>query len=336
MTSASERGRPLVRRLRAGVQWGIFAVTVWGGIDLYRFMRRIQDGQAPSFAKPLSPEGFLPIGSFMSFKLWVATGVIDTVHPAGLMLFTSALALSIVLKKSFCGWICPVGTLSEFLGTTGRLLLGRLRRLPRWLDLPLRALKYALLGLFLWIILVKMPAAGIRAWLGSDYWKTADLKMLAFFRQPTALTTVVLSALIALSLVLRNFWCRYLCPYGALLGLLSIAAPLKVQRHEERCIHCRRCTKSCPALLPVESLGRVSSPECLGCLTCVSRCPSPGALDATLPGRRVVSPAVYAALVVVIFWGIVAAAKITGHWEAGVSPGEYLRIIPRLESVSHP
>ena len=48
------------------------------------------------------------------------------------------------------------------------------------------------------------------------------------------------------------------------------------------------------------------------------------------------SPALYAALVAVIFWGIIAAARFTGHWEAGVSPAEYLRIVPALESVSHP
>ena len=105
---------------------GAFALTVWGGIDLYRFALQVETGRAPSFAKPLSPEGFLPIGSLMSFKLWVTTGFIDPVHPAGLVLFATALALSLLLKKSFCGWICPVGTLSELLGTAGRRVAGRL------------------------------------------------------------------------------------------------------------------------------------------------------------------------------------------------------------------
>jgi polyferredoxin len=324
-----------VRRLRAAVQWSVFAITAWGGLELYRFLSHLEQGRVPPFPKPLSPEGFLPIGSLMSFKLWATTGIIDTVHPAGMMFFTSALALSLLLKKSFCGWICPVGTLSELLGTTGRRVAGRLLALPRWLDVPLRSLKYALLGFFLWIIIVKMPAAGIRGWLQTDYWKIADLKMLDFFRHPTAPALGVLAALAVLSLVTRNFWCRYLCPYGALLGLLSVGAAVKVQRQEARCTHCRSCTKSCPALLPVETLGRVRSPECLGCLTCVSRCPEPGALDAALPGR-LVPPALYAALVAAVFWGILVAAKATGHWESGVSPAEYLRIVPSLDSVGHP
>jgi len=329
-------GRPLVRRLRAAVQWSVFILTAWGGVDLYRFALQIEGGRAATLVKPLSPEGFLPIGSLMSFKYWVATGAIDAVHPAGLMLFTAALALSLLLKKSFCGWICPVGTLSELLARPGRHLAGRLLTLPRWLDVPLRALKYALLGFFFWIIVVKMPVAEIREWQTADYWKTADLKMLGFFRHPTPLAAGVLGSLIALSLVTRHFWCRYLCPYGALLGLLSVGAVVKVQRDEKRCTRCHRCTTSCPALLPVERLGRVRSPECLGCLTCVSRCPTPGALDATLPGRRTIAPALWAALVAAVFWGVIAAARITGHWEAGVPAADYLRIASEREPVSHP
>jgi polyferredoxin len=336
VSKEQKRGRPLVRRLRAALQWSTFALTVWGGVALYRFVLQIEGGRVPTFPKPLAPEGFLPIGSLMSFKLWVTTGHIDSVHPAGLMLMTAALALSLLLKKSFCGWICPVGTLSELFGSAGHRVAGRLLKLPRWLDVPLRSLKYALLGFFLWIILVKMPSAAIREWLQTDYWKIADLKMLGFFRHPTAVATGVIGVLAVLSLVTRNFWCRYLCPYGALLGLLSMGAAVKIQRNEAHCIHCHRCTKNCPALLPVEKLTRVRSPECLGCLTCVSRCPAPGALDAALPGRRRVTPALYAALVAVIFWGIIATAQVTGHWEAGVSPAEYLRVIPGLESVSHP
>ena len=88
--------------------------------------------------------------------------------------------------------------------------------------------------------------------------------------------------------------------------------------------------------LPVERLGHVRSPECLGCLTCVSRCPAPGALDAALPGRRTVAPALYAALVAAVFWGVIAAASFTGHWKAGVSAADYQRILPAQESVSHP
>jgi polyferredoxin len=330
------RGRPLVRRLRAAVQGAVFLLAIWGGVDLWRFARELEAGRVPPFAKPLSPEGFLPIGSLMSLKRWLATGAWDPWHPAGMVILGAALALSFLARKSFCGWICPVGTLSELLWRGGRRVFGRTFALPRRADLALRALKYLLLAFFLWVILVKMSTPAIRDFLATDYWKAGDLKMLRFFTGMTAATAVVLGALVALSLVTKAFWCRYLCPYGALLGLLASAGPLRVRRDADRCIGCGRCARSCPALLPVDRKASVASPECVGCLTCVSRCPAPGALDAALPRRVVVPPWLCAAAVVGVFFGIILAARISGHWHAGVSAAEYLRIAPSLRGLEHP
>ena len=86
-----------------------------------------------------------------------------------------------------------------------------------------------------------MPAAAIREWLQTDYWKIADLKMLGFFRHPSALAPACSAPLAALSLATRHFWCRYLCPYGALLGLLSLASRQGAARrgavHALRALH---------------------------------------------------------------------------------------------------
>ena len=110
----------------------------------------------------------------------------------------------------------------------------------------------------------------------ADYYKIVDVRMMKFFTEMTTLTMWVLIALGALSLLYKNFWCRYLCPYGALLGLVSRFSPFKVRRNEEKCIHCHACTKHCPTLIDVEKKDVVKSEECFGCLTCVSRCPVRG------------------------------------------------------------
>jgi polyferredoxin len=329
-------GRLAVRRLRAALQGAVFLLVLWGGFDLWRFASHLEAGRVPPFAKPLSPEGFLPIGSLMSLKLWLATGAWDPWHPAGMVILGAALLVSLLLRKSFCGWICPVGTLSEVLWRGGRRLFGRTFALPRWADLALRPLKYLLLGFFLWIILLRMPVPAIQAFLATDYWKAGDLKMLHFFTDMSATTAAVLAALAALSLVTKSFWCRYLCPYGALVGLLGAAGPVRVRRDAERCINCGSCARNCPALLPVDRKASVASPECIGCLTCVSRCPAPGALDVALPRRIVIPPPVFAAAVVAVFFGIVLVAYLSGHWRSGVSAAEYLRIVPTLLELAHP
>ena len=75
----------------------------------------------------------------------------------------------------------------------------------------------------------------------------------------------------------------------------------------------------CPALLPVDAQASIVSPECVGCLTCVSRCPAPGALDAALPAAGSCPPCLFAAAVVAVFFGILLAARLAGHWHSGVS-----------------
>lgn len=334
--TGSTAGRPLVRRLRAGVQGMVVLLVLWGGVDLWRFASHLEAGRIPPLAKPLSPEGFLPIGSLMSLKLWLTTGTWDLWHPAGMVILGAALLSSLLLRKSFCGWICPVGTLSELCWRGGRRLFGRTFALPRWADLALRPLKYLLLGFFFWIIVVRMEAPAIRDFLATDYWKAGDLKMLRFFTDMSATTAAVLAVLVALSFVTKSFWCRYLCPYGALLGLLAAGGPLRVRRDAERCIACGRCARNCPALLPVDKKTGIASPECIGCLTCVSRCPAAGALDAALPRRIVIPPWAFAAAVAGVFFGIIAAAAATGHWHSGVTVAEYLRIASTLPGLAHP
>jgi polyferredoxin len=158
--------------------------------------------------------------------------------------------------------------------------------------------------------------------------------MLLFFTEISSFSLKVLIGLVALSLVIPYFWCRYLCPYGALLGVLSLASPLKVTRHAKACIDCNLCNQACPSLLPVDRLERVSSDECVGCLSCVAACPAPEALQLETPRfwRRAVRPTVFAALVVVLFFGGIQAAKLAGYWQTDITDAEYRKRAAEINS----
>jgi polyferredoxin len=328
--------RSYLRVVRYSFQWGLFTLILWGGYRLYLFTEHFLTGSGEPIARPALVDGFLPIGSLMTLKLWLSEGVFDPVHPAGIVIFGAALAMSLLLKKSFCGWVCPVGTLSELVYKIGARIFGRNFRIHRYVDYPLRSLKYLLMGFFLYVVLIKMEGRALLAFLSTPYWKVADIKMLHFFTAMTTTTAVVLIALTVLSLFFKNFWCRYLCPYGALVGLVSFLSPLKITRDDGACIHCKRCTRHCPSQLPVEQKERVRSPECTGCLTCVSRCPAPGALDMALPGRRAVRPLVFAALVAVLFFGLIGWAKLTGNWQGNVTCQDYKNLVPVMSQFQHP
>lgn len=327
--------RGYLRTLRHAFQWGLVALVLFGGWRFYLFAEHFTSG-TPYVKRPPLVDGFLPIGGLMSLKLWLAEGVFDPVHPSALVILGAALFMSLVLKKSFCGWVCPVGAVSEQAFRLGGRLFGRNFRVHKYLDYPLRSLKYLLLAFFLYAVVVRMPAPAIVGFLHTPYWKIADVKMLLFFTEMTVTTIVVLASLFVLSLFFKNFWCRYLCPYGALTGLLSALSPFKITRNEEACIHCHRCTEACPSLLPVEDKRRVRSPECTGCLTCVSRCPARGALDMALPGRIAVKPLIFAALVSAAFFGLIGMARITGHWHSAVAYEDYKALVPVARHFEHP
>ena len=292
-------------------------------------------GNVPPVSRPAGVEGFLPISALMSLRLALAGGGVHAVHPAGLAILVAVLGMSVLLAKSFCSHLCPVGALSEGLGRLGVRLLGRTWLLPRWLDVPLRALKYVLLAFFLWATWVTLDLPGVRAFLDSPYNRVADTKMLLFFAHPSRPTVAVLGVLAVGSLLVRDLWCRYLCPYGALLGILGRLAPLKVTRDASTCIDCRKCTKVCPARLSVHAMVRMASVECTSCQDCVAACPVKDCLAVRTPrpaGGRLLRPAVAVGVAVGIYLGITAAFRVSGHWRGSVTEGEYARRLQEIDS----
>ena len=322
---------------RRAFQAGFFALNLWIGAQFYLFVRYFEDGGFGRFERPPGVEGWLPIASLMNLKFWITTGMIPQVHPAGMFLLIAFVAMSWVFRKTFCSWLCPVGTVSEYLWKLGRETFRRNWTLPRWLDLGLRSLKYILLGLFGWAVYSMTPRA-IQEFLESPYGVVADVKMLDFFRKMGLATAVTLAALALLSIFVRNFWCRYLCPYGALMGLASMLSPVRIRREPDKCIDCAKCAKACPSSLPVDRLVQIRSAECIGCLECVAVCPAEGALDLkTAAPRRWRVPAwAVAAGVAGIFFGIVLGAQMAGHWGTQVPDEVYRELIPRAREFSHP
>lgn len=107
-------------RVRILVQSGFALTCVLLGLQFGRFVSAARAGQLPLPHRPPGVEGFLPISGLMGFLDWIHQGTLNTIHPAATMIFLLAVALSILFRKSFCSWICPIGFLSESLARLGR------------------------------------------------------------------------------------------------------------------------------------------------------------------------------------------------------------------------
>jgi polyferredoxin len=322
---------PLAARLV--VQLATLAVVILIGWQFAAWVDHLEHGRIAG-TRPPGVEGFLPISALISLRHWLTTGQFSMIHPAGLVILSLALLSGLLLKKAFCSWLCPVGTASEWLARASHRVFGRRLRLPRWLDYGLMSLKYLLLAYFVYAVFVQMSPAQIVRFIESPYNKVADVKMLHFFADISTVALTVMATLVLLSFVVPYFWCRYLCPYGALLGLLSWLSPLKIHRDTDHCIDCTGCASVCPAYIDVDRKLTVNSPECTGCLECVHHCPVGPALDLRTVGRwrRAVRPATFAAAVALLFYGGIGLAKSVGVWRTEISDQEYLRRVQEIDA----
>ncbi len=311
--------RPTPAQLRLTVQAAFALICLFVGWRFAAFTAWATGASQTFVPRPPSVEAFLPISAFMAAKRLLATGAWDMIHPAGLTILLAACALALVFRKGFCGHVCPVGLVHNLLDRAARRLHTR-RTLPRRAALALTAVKYATLGFFVNVVWLQMDAAAIGQFLRAPYNLAADASMLRFFQHPSATALAVLVALAALALVVPYFWCRFLCPYGALLGLIALASPLAIRRDPETCTQCGRCTRACPGGIRVQDKLRVNTPECIGCMQCTGACPVPDCLQPTLPGRRRVHFALAALGCVALLAAAIAWAQATGHWQTTLPP----------------
>lgn len=324
-----------LRPLRKIIQGGFTVFCLWMGYRFYLFYLWAIGRSEMYVPRPPAVEGFLPISALMGLKRFVMTGNYDVIHPAGLTIFMAALVIAFLLRKGFCGWICPVGFMSRLAESAGKKMRS-LFRTPLWIDYPLLSLKYILLGFFCYLILWKMGLKALEGFIQTPYNMAADAKMLLFFLAPSKRAVWILAFLVIISFFQKNFWCRFLCPYGALLGILASAGPFQVKRDNTTCIDCRKCDKICPSAIRVSSKNIVRTPECIGCLECLAVCPQKECLTLAMPKQKKVTPLLLPLAVPGVFLLFWLGALATEHWHTKIPDIIFKNIYTMITSLAHP
>lgn len=326
-----------IQKYRFAIQLIFALLCVWIGIEFFLFAKFLESGGTAIFyQRPPGVDGFLPISSLMSVYYFFLTGTVHNIHPAGFFIFIGIVAVSFVFGKSFCSWFCPIGFLSELIGDFGEKLFGRKIRVPKFLDYPLRSLKYLILAFFTYSIFMGMDALTLKLFLDSPYNIVADMKLYYFFVDISRFSIIVLSAIFVLSIIIRNFWCRYLCPYGALLGIFSLLSPNKIKRNASSCIDCGLCVKACPSAIKVDKVKIVISDECTTCMNCVDACPVADTLYLQpVKSKTVINKKLVVVGVAGIFMIITATAMLMGKWQNNISKEEYLLLHRNVERIGH-
>src|ERR1039457_2514443 len=135
------------QQVRRAVQFAFILLNAVIGLQFLLWVRYFESGgKAHYFERPAGVDGWLPIAGLMNLRYFLAVGKIPSIHPSAMVLLCVFLLASLLVKKAFCSWLCPVGTVSEYLWKLGRKLGRRNLVVPRWLDVALRSLNYVLLA----------------------------------------------------------------------------------------------------------------------------------------------------------------------------------------------
>ena len=264
--------RTLTRRRRAGrprmvVQLAFFAFVLAVAIN-----HTLEEyGAGIPWLSAASIHGICPFGGVVTLWQYVTTGTfVQKIHEATFVLMAGVLALAAAFGPVFCGWVCPLGTLQEWVSRLGRRLLGRRHNavVPPRLDRVLRYLRYVVLA---WVVYMT-AATGTLVFEAWDPYFT----MFNLWSDELALSgVIVLLVVVVMSLVVERPFCKYACPFGAVLGLTNLFRVFGIRRNGATCINCSACDRACPMNIPVSGSGTVRDHQCIACLKCTSEqaCP---------------------------------------------------------------
>ena len=310
----------------------IYQFAVIGILAFMLFRLLFDKAYTPDF------EAYCPFGGLQALGSYLTMDSLSCSMTSTQIMMGVALFIGIVLfSRLFCGYICPLGTIGEWIGKLGDRL--KIRITPKgFVDYVLRLLKYVLLFLTFYFTL-----------------KTSELFCKKFDPYYAAVTgfnsdvvlwwaLIAIGALLLGSLFFRLFWCRYLCPLGALsaifkyswwflgamavyvilllLGLkisyvyplLIITAggyilevtrmtrvrpdPVHITRNTDTCTSCGLCTISCPQGIDVASMGKVTHADCTLCGDCLHACPEKDTLQINKRNMKWLPAVVLGALII--------------------------------------
>lgn len=224
------------------------------------------------------------IGKLLEINPLVSVATAITTHTIykGLLWSLVVLIPTLFLGRVFCNWICPLGTLSQFVGWSLRgLRPSELREANRYR--ASQRVKYYILVVLLAAAVFGSLQIGLidpialihRSFTGAVL-PAADMPTQGMFGEPRLyqgawLIGLVIFALLAANLLIPRFFCRVLCPLGALLGLISRFAWWRVERDPVKCNDCNQCVVNCEGACDPHATLRLS--ECLVCFNCIEDCP---------------------------------------------------------------
>ena len=244
-------------------------------------------------------ERWCPFGGVEAIYGYITEGnLICSLGVSNFYVLAVVLLLTLLLRRVFCSYLCPIGALSEWLQLLAKRFGLKPIRVAQLADRILSLLKYALLVVILFYT-----------------WRSSELIFRGFDpcyallgrhgEDITFWSYVVAGAIVVASLFFTIPFCRWLCPLAAVFAPFSKIGLTRVRRDDQTCSDCGVCSRACPMAIPVDRLREVTASRCTSCLECVTICPSKEGQALTWgPPARIGRPWSQAILIAILFAGV--------------------------------
>ena len=273
-----------------------------------------------------SIEAYCPFGGVETLYQFITTGgFVRRIEPSALILFAAVVLLTLVFSRGFCGWVCPFGSLQEWIGIAGRKIFRKRYNPTGVWDRRLRPLKYVVLAVIV----------ALTWYMGALVFRPFD-PYLAFFHLGRSFTEMpwaygVLGVVVMGSLRYERFFCKYACPLGAVISILSRFGVTRIQRDPNGCKGCNVCQRECFAHVDFLKKTTVVDGDCNHCLDCVVTCPKPNVLTIRGASWRF-SHGTYAALLLVGLATTIGVSKLSGYWRTKPEAVAFTNVAGRLDA----
>lgn len=247
------------------------------------------------------------------FTSLVAGDITTAMSASEILPLTAIILATALIGRYFCGFFCSFGAMGDLLWFISKKTIKPRTRLSEKADAILKYLKYAVL-LFIvigiWILgLVSIDSmsnpwnifgiySSVTSWTSIQYLLTVG--------------GLLLLLIMAGSLFVERFFCRYLCPLGAIFALTSRFRLFNIKKKRDNCGSCRVCTNVCSMGIPLHRYDKVTSGECINCFACTSQCPRKNAQ--VNPAPAVASVASVAAISSLMYVGNIASASTSDEY----------------------
>ncbi len=229
-----------------------------------------------------------PVNWFLQLDPLTAIGTMLTTHTLymGLLWALVTVVLTIIVGRFFCGWVCPFGALHQFVGFLGNLKKTTPQKISLNKYRKAQSVKYFILVFFLFMAAFPSIAASLQTGLLdpiSLITRSFNLVLLPiaddavniisinsrFYTGGWLIFAIFLTAVL-LNLIIPRFYCRFICPLGALFGVIDRFAIWRIGKNQNECINCKLCEKSCEG--GCEPAGNIRISECVLCFNCLDEC----------------------------------------------------------------